>query len=316
MTKPLRIVFMGTPEFAVHVLDRIRKDYGQVVGVVSVPDKPAGRGRKLHSSAVSNYANQHHLPLLQPEKLKSAEFISELTNWQADVFVVVAFRMLPKKVWEIPAKGTFNLHASLLPQYRGAAPINWVIINGETMSGVTTFLIDEKIDTGNILLQEKVDITPTETAGELHDDLMHVGGDLVVKTLKGLEDNTIEAKPQITPPHLKLAPKIFKEDCQINWNSSLQDVYNLIRGLSPYPTAWTHLKQDDSTKTLKIYRVSVEYEKNSYAIGKILIHKDKLAIAHSEGFIYLEEIQLEGKRKMEVHDFLNGFKLTNSTFVF
>ncbi len=316
MTKPLRIVFMGTPEFAVNVLDKITKDYGNVVGVVSVPDKPAGRGQKLRSSAVSTYAKKHNLPLLQPEKLKSSEFISKLEKWQADVFVVVAFRMLPKVVWEIPKKGTFNLHASLLPQYRGAAPINWVIINGETQTGVTTFLIDEKIDTGNILLQEKVKISSTENAGSLHDQLMLIGGDLVVKTLIGIQNDQLTPQPQITPPNLKLAPKIFKEDCLIDWSDSLQTIYNKIRGLSPYPTAWTRLRQNKQEKILKLFAVNIEYANNDYPLGKMLIHHDKLAIAHPEGFVYLDEIQLEGKRKMSVHDFLNGFNLTESTLVF
>lgn len=315
MKSSLRILFMGTPEFAVSVLDKIINTNYNVVGVVTAPDRPAGRGRKLRSSAVSDFAEKNNLNLLKPENLKDDEFLSKIRALNIDVIVVVAFRMLPKVLWSIPKKGTFNLHASLLPQYRGAAPINWAIVNGETESGVTTFLIDEKIDTGNILLKKSIDINPDDTAGDLHDKLMHIGADLVVETLEGLENNTILPKPQIIDKELKSAPKLFKENTKIDWTQSLEKVYNLIRGLSPYPTAWTILSTEDESKTLKIYSAKIIYERHFEKTGRLISKDGKLLVAHSEGYISLKEIQLEGKRKMKAKDFLNGFDITKDSFV-
>lgn len=315
MKSSLRILFMGTPEFAVSVLDKIINTNHNVVGVVTAPDRPAGRGRKLRSSAVSDFAEKNNLNLLKPENLKDDEFLSNIKALDIDVIVVVAFRMLPKVLWSIPKKGTFNLHASLLPQYRGAAPINWAIVNGETVTGVTTFLIDEKIDTGNILLKKSIDINPDDTAGDLHDKLMHIGADLVVETLEGLENNTIKPKPQLIDEELKNAPKLFKENTKIDWTQSLEKVYNLIRGLNPYPTAWTKLCTEDESKTLKIYSAKIIYERHFEKTGRLISKDGKLLVAHSEGYILLKEIQLEGKRKMKAKDFLNGFDITKSTFI-
>lgn len=315
MKSDVRILFMGTPEFAVHILDEIIKSGYHVVGVVSVPDKPAGRGQKMHESAVTQYAKKHDLHLLQPEKLKSEEFIQELKNLDIDIAVVVAFRMLPKIVWQIPKLGTFNLHASLLPQYRGAAPINWAIINGETESGVTTFLIDEKIDTGNILLKEKVDIGPKETAGDLHDKLMHLGGKVVVKTLEGLHENSLFPIPQSESEDLKAAPKIFKTDCEIPWSKSLEEIHHFIRGLSPYPAAWTTISNDGEQKILKIYKAHIQYQQHFVQPKKVVQEKQKLGIAHSEGFVWLEEVQLQGKRRMKALDFLNGFNINETSHI-
>lgn len=313
MKNPLRIVFMGTPHFATSILNDLIKNNFNVVGVISAPDKPAGRGQKMQSSAVAEFAKKEHLNLLQPEKLKSKKFLEDLKKLNADVFVVVAFRMLPKVVWEIPKLGTFNLHASLLPQYRGAAPINWAIINGEHQTGVTTFLIDEKIDTGNILLTKVVDIFPDETAGELHDKLMKNGGELVMETLHRLANNTLSPQPQPNELTLKDAPKIFKDDCKINWSDKLENIFNFIRGLSPYPTAWTEIHQENSVKTLKIYQASIQFDNHFLTSGKLMQVENKLAVIHREGYVFLNEVQLEGKRKMSSQDFLNGFNLTLNT---
>ncbi|MXV38517.1 methionyl-tRNA formyltransferase [Flavobacteriaceae bacterium Ap0902] len=310
MNSELRILFMGTPDFAVHILDYIIKHQYNVVGVVSVPDKPAGRGQKIHSSAVAKYAKKNQLNLLQPEKLKSKAFIQEIKDLDIDVSVVVAFRMLPREVWKLPKLGTFNLHASLLPQYRGAAPINHAIMNGETESGVTTFLIDEQIDTGNILLQESVKIESTDNAGDLHDKLMETGAKLVIKTLEGLEHKTLIPKPQKEAKDIKYATKIFKEDCAIPWDKSLLDIYNFIRGLSPYPVAWTHLYNKGKNRVLKVYKASIEKKNQDLKPGQIIIKDKKMGVAHKDGIIWLEEIQLEGKRRMSALDFLNGNNLS------
>ena len=308
----MKIVFMGTPEFAAICLERIFESEHEVVGVVTVPDKPAGRGQKLAQSAVAKLALEKDLTLLQPEKLKNPEFVNALQDLNADAFVVVAFRMLPKEVWQIPQKGTFNLHASLLPDYRGAAPINWAIINGETESGVTTFLIDEKIDTGNILLNAKVPVLPDDNAGDLHDKLAETGKELIVETLNGLEKGIIvpQAQPEVLVE--KAAPKIFREDCKINWNDSLENVHNKIRGLSPYPAAWTLLKSNDGEKQLKIYRGHFEFaEIDSELINQIVIEKGSVKIVHSQGFYHVEELQPEGKRRMNAQDFVNGLNDKN-----
>lgn len=300
---------MGTPEFAAICLEEILNSKHEVVGVITVPDKPAGRGQKLSQSAVAKLAIEKNLKLLQPEKLKNPEFLEELNSLDTDAFVVVAFRMLPKEVWQIPAKGTFNLHASLLPQYRGAAPINWAIINGETETGVTTFLIDEKIDTGNILLKEKVQILPDDNAGTLHDKLAESGKKLIIETLNGLENNSIQPQPQENPGELKPAPKIFKEDCKIDWSEPIEKIHNKIRGLSPYPAAWTNFIQDNESKSVKIYKGYFEHnQENSDKPGQIKFEKNQIKILLSDGIYYVEELQPEGKKRMTDKDFVNGLQ--------
>ncbi len=315
MKSNLRILFMGTPDFAVHILDSIVKNEFKVVGVVTVPDKPAGRGQRIHESAVAKYAKKHNLNLLQPPKLKAKSFLQNLEDLKVDIAVVVAFRMLPEEVWKLPRLGTFNLHASLLPQYRGAAPINWAIINGETQSGVTTFMIDEKIDTGNILLQEKVEILPTDNAGNLHDNLMHTGADLVIKTIEGLGDESLKAIPQKESSSLKPAPKIFKEDCRIDWTKSIEDIQNLIRGMSPYPASWTMISTQGNEKMLKIYSSNIEKIEHDRVPNSVFKEQNKLGVAHQDGIIWLEEVQLEGKRRMKSLDFMNGYPLDESSQV-
>lgn len=302
----LRILFMGTPDFAVAILDALIKEKFTVVGVITAPDKPAGRGRKINKSAVKKYALQNNLPILQPTNLKNEDFIKELESLNANLQIVVAFRMLPKVVWKMPKYGTFNLHASLLPAYRGAAPINWAIINGETKTGVTTFFIDEKIDTGNIILQEEVLIEDTETVGELHDKLMLLGSKLVVKTVRQIEQNKVETfkQPEIEE---KSAPKIFNTTCEINWKNSLNSIYNLIRGLNPYPTAWTTLVNNDEDIKVKIYDVKKEFETHHYKVGTLLISKKEIKVAVKKGFLIIESLQLSGKRKMDSKSLLNGF---------
>lgn len=303
----MRIVFMGTPEFAAVCLGRILESKHEVAAVVTVPDKPAGRGQKLSRSAVAKLASENNLPLLQPEKLKNPEFIASLKSLNADVFVVVAFRMLPREVWEIPAKGTFNLHASLLPDYRGAAPINWALINGETETGVTTFLIDEKIDTGHILLRKKIPILSGDNAGTLHDKLAEVGKELIIETLNGLEAGTVtpEVQPEVSLP--KPAPKIFREDCKIDWEESLEKIHNKIRGLSPYPAAWTLFEINGEVKQVKIYKGFFEIsEMDSEKNNQIEFEKGKIKVKHREGFYYIEELQPEGRRRMQAQDFING----------
>ena len=308
----LRIVFMGTPEFAVTILDAIFKSNYNIVGVLTAPDKQAGRGRKIHKSAVKVYAEEKGLNILQPTNLKDPLFLKELKALNANLQIVVAFRMLPKVVWEMPAYGTFNLHASLLPNYRGAAPINWAIINGETETGVTTFFIDDKIDTGEMILQDKIDITVHDTAGTLHDKLMHLGAKIVLQTISEIEKGIVTRTPQIFTPELKQAPKIHKETCQINWNWPIKQVYDFIRGLSPYPGAWTILQNNGEEIFLKIFRASMEEDGHTLANGAILSTKKEMKIAVTGGYIHLKEIQLPGKRRMETGDVLNGLKLTDS----
>lgn len=305
--KNMKVLFMGTPEFAAICLQHLIESDHEVVGVVTVPDKPAGRGQKITQSAVAKLALQNNLKLLQPHKLKSPDFIEELNQLQADVFVVVAFRMLPKEVWQIPPKGTFNLHASLLPDYRGAAPINWAIINGETKTGVTTFLIDEQIDTGNILLKEETLILPDDNAGTLHDKLVEIGKKLIVKTLDELENNTIQPKVQPETEIQKNAPKIFKNDCKIDWEDDIENIANKIRGLSPYPVAWTEFVNAQETKQLKIYKGNFKRENIEESNkGKVELSKTEMKVYASNGIYFVEELQLEGKRRMTVQDFING----------
>ena len=302
----LRIVFMGTPDFAVGTLKALLENKCNVVGVITAPDRPAGRGRRLNESAVKKYALANNLTILQPTNLKNEAFLKTLRELNANLQIIVAFRMLPKIVWNMPEFGTFNLHASLLPAYRGAAPINWAIINGEKETGVTTFFIDEKIDTGNIIKQEHLKIGKNETAGELHDRLMDLGSKLVIATVHQIAEGTIETikQPEIEE---KEAPKIFKETCRINWQDSLKNINNKIRGLSPYPAAWTLLQNGNHNIELKIYRASKQKETHEYAIGTIITTKKELKIAVTKGYIHITELQLAGKKKMSTHDLLNGF---------
>ncbi|WP_104381034.1 methionyl-tRNA formyltransferase [Sphingobacterium sp. HMA12] len=304
----MRIIFMGTPDFAVASLEALIQSGEQVVAVVTVPDKPAGRGQKIQESAVKIYATKHQIPVLQPVKLRDEGFLNELRNYQADLQVVVAFRMLPEMVWNMPKYGTINVHASLLPQYRGAAPINHAIMNGEKESGVTTFLLQHEIDTGNILLAEKVAIRETDTAGDLHDNLMHAGARTLLQTIQALKAGTLQPKSQddiVPTTALKHAPKIFKDDCKINWDQPTDVVYNFIRGLSPYPTAFTTLKD----KVLKIYKTEKEQTATAVLPGTIETdQKSYLKFATQDGYISVSELQLEGKKKMNVVDFLKGYR--------
>ena len=308
----MKVVFFGTPDFAVASLKAINecKDHS-IVGVVTSIDKPAGRGKKLRSSAVKNYATEHRLHLLQPESLKSNEFSSQLRDLAADIFVVVAFRMIPESVWSIPKYGTFNLHASLLPQYRGAAPINWVIINDEKETGVTTFLIDEKIDTGNILLNQKINIEKEDNAGSLHDKLMIIGKELVVKTINSIEKRTITPIGQnVVDLELKFAPKLNKENTRINWEKGAKEINSLIKGLSPYPSAWCQLKLNDRILNFKIFKAEIGENLNLGA-GEVLMRKNELTVGTASGTLKLLNVQLEGKRRTAIADFVNGHKQFN-----
>ena len=307
----LKVVFMGTPDFAVTTLKAIQNAEHKIVGIVTNIDKPAGRGKKISTSAVKDYAVEQELNLLQPSSLKDPSFIADLAGLNADVFVVVAFRMLPKVVWSIPPKGTFNLHASLLPNYRGAAPINWAVINREKETGVTTFLIDEKIDTGNILLQEKIALLEGETAGSLHDKLAPLGGEVIVATLNALEKG-IEAQPQKTVGKEKDAPKLTKENTKIDWSKSLLEIEAQINGLSPYPVAWTELYENDTPSRLKIYSAKVELCSHDYPLLSILIENKQMKVAHPQGFLLCESVQMPNKRRMEVKDLLNGYQFDPS----
>jgi len=306
----MKLVFMGTPQFAVASLDELIKAGSEIVGVITAPDKPAGRGQKISESAVKQYAVANGLRVLQPTNLKDPEFLAELRSLDADLQVVVAFRMLPEEVWNMPDKGTINLHASLLPNYRGAAPINWAIINGEKESGVTTFFLKHEIDTGNVLFTEKVTLTGHETAGDLHDRLMHKGAGLLVKTVKAVESGRYNEHPQASlhseDAELKNAPKIYKDDCKIDWNRPVIEVYNLIRGLSPVPTAFTEL----NGKTLKIYRADYQETEPGVQPGGFLTdNKSHLKFAAKDGFISVTDVQLEGKKRMEIAEFLRGVRL-------
>ena len=308
----MKVVFFGTPDFAVASLKAINEcmDHS-IVGVVTSVDKPAGRGKKLRSSAVKNYAAEHKLHLLQPENLKSNEFISQLHDLSADIFVVVAFRMMPKSIWSIPKHGTFNLHASLLPQYRGAAPINWAIINDEKETGVTTFLIDEKIDTGNILLSQKINIEKEDNAGSLYDKLMTIGKELVIETLNCIESGVIKPiKQHVKDLELKTAPKLNKENTRINWKKEAKEINSLIKGLSPYPSAWCQIKLNDRLLNFKIFRAEIGEDLNLGA-GEVLMGKNELTVGTASGTLKLLDIQLEGKRRAAIADFINGHKQFN-----
>lgn len=318
--KDIRIVYMGTPDFAVPTLDALVQGGYNVVGIITMPDKPAGRGHKVQYSPVKEYALAHDLPLLQPEKLKDEAFLEQLRQWKADLQIVVAFRMLPEVVWAMPRLGTFNLHAALLPQYRGAAPINWAVINGETETGATTFFLSHEIDTGRIILKRKIPIAPDENVGSVHDRLMEMGKGLVTETV----DLLIEANGDISKietieqetlyddiRELKPAPKIFKETCAIDWNDTARNIFNKVRGLSPYPTAWTELKaaNGDTISPVKIYKVSIVEEGKDKTSSIGLLETDSKTHIHincSDGTIALEELQLPGKKRMDVKSLLNG----------
>lgn len=308
----MKVVFMGTPDFAVSSLNAICQAGYNVVGVVTVPDRQTGRGLKVTYSPVKQYALDHQLPLLQPEKLRDEQFQATLRSWDADIFVVVAFRMLPQSVWAMPSMGTFNLHASLLPQYRGAAPINWAIINGEQETGVTTFMLNERIDEGGILLQRTTPITPDDNAETLHDRLASMGSQLVVETLHGLQQGTLHPKPQPIVTELNLAPKIFKPDCAINWNQQGRRVVDFIRGLSPYPAA-TMLMEDDKgqEQSFKVFQASFQSDANS-AVGQLVTEKKSvLKIGVKDGFLHVLSLQLSGKKRITAEEFLRGHDVKN-----
>jgi methionyl-tRNA formyltransferase len=311
--KDLRIVYLGTPDFAVASLDILVKNGYNIAGVVTAPDKPSGRGQKMSQSAVKEYALAHNLKVLQPEKLKAPEFLDELRALNATLQIVVAFRMLPEAVWNMPVLGTFNLHGSLLPQYRGAAPINRAVMNGEKETGVTTFFLRHEIDTGSIIFQESTPIGPDETAGELHDRLMDIGAGLVLKTVKAIESGEYPRLEQNTLQEggLKHAPKLFKDDCKIDWTLGVDAIHNFIRGLSPYPTAFSSFRTPAGEElSLKIFRSEKEKTAHSFAPGHLLTdHKTFLKAAAQDGFIYLREVQLQGKKRMLTEEFLRGFRV-------
>ena len=325
---------MGTPDFAVEPLRRLVEAGKNIVAVVTMPDKPAGRGHKIQFSPVKEYALSVNLPILQPVNLKDPEFVEQLRSYQADLQIVVAFRMLPEIVWNMPPLGTFNLHASLLPQYRGAAPINWAVINGETETGITTFFLQHEIDTGNIIQQQKIDIAPDDNAGIVHDKLMYLGSDLVLQTVNQIESGNLTSTPQdaiYCPPvlggraqraegvnnsqlstNLKPAPKIFKETCRINFNTTAESVRNLVRGLAPYPAAWIELADaEGNTTNMKIYEVSKELCTPTHPAGRLICDGKKiLKVAVLDGYIHLDQVQLAGKKRMPATDLMRGTDLT------
>ena len=308
----LRIIFMGTPEFAVGILDTIIKNNYEVVGVITAADKPAGRGQKLKFSAVKEYALENNLNLLQPTNLKDESFLEELKSLNANLQIVVAFRMLPKVVWEMPSLGTFNLHASLLPNYRGAAPINWAIINGETKTGVTTFFIDDKIDTGAMILSAETAIDSAENAGQLHDRLMHLGCDTVIETLNVIESGHAVTTIQNDSSDIKTAYKLNKENCKIDWSKSITEIHNLIRGLSPYPAAWCFFSDKDEEWNVKIYEAKAISEEHNHSTGSLICTKKEMKIAVNGGYIQILSLQFPGKKKMTTAELLNGVSFSES----
>ena len=315
MTKKrdLRIVFMGTPDFAVANLKALIDNNYNVVGVITAPDRKAGRGQKLRASAVKTFALEHNLYIMQPKNLKAESFIEALKARKANLQIIVAFRMLPKVVWQMPEYGTFNLHASLLPQYRGAAPIHWAIINGETKTGVTTFFIDEKIDTGAIILKDETKIGNDMTVGELHDELMTIGSKLVIKTVKLIEEDKVSTTIQPKSEDLKTAYKLNRDNCKIDWTQDLDTIYNKVRGLNPFPTAWCYIDNgDDEQLSIKLFGVEKETTTHNYDVGTLHSTKDELKIACDGGYIKVNEMQLPGKRKMDVKSLLNGFEFSKS----
>jgi methionyl-tRNA formyltransferase len=317
----LRIVFMGTPDFAVESLRVLVENNYNVVGVITMPDKPSGRGHKLQQSAVKQYALEQNLPILQPEKLKDESFLNDLHSWKADLQIVVAFRMLPEVVWNMPSLGTFNLHASLLPQYRGAAPINWAIINGDSETGATTFFLTHEIDTGKIILQERIPIGKEDNVGKIHDELMKMGAQLVKKTVDIIIEQKVDAIPQDQFIHdantLKPAPKIFKETCRIDWDQTPEKIHNHIRGLSPYPVAWTelHTLEGEIITPIKIYISHILLEEHQHSIGSICTdNKKQLKVACNNGYIVINELQLPGKKAMKTEELLRGFKFQEGSY--
>lgn len=313
--KDLRIIFMGTPDFAVATLKALVEEGKNIVAVITAPDKPAGRGRKINQSAVKKYAVANGLPVLQPSNLKDPEFLGELKTLEADLQIVVAFRMLPKQVWAMPKYGTFNLHASLLPDYRGAAPINWAIINGDTKTGVTTFFINEDIDTGAIIKQESIEIDATTSVGMLHDQLMSLGSKVVVETVELIEGGEINPIKQQSGTY-RPAPKLNKENCRINWHKPALSIYNHIRGLNPYPGAWTVLENNSEQIEVKIYDGIIIEEAHQYPIGHLVISKKKILVAIEDGFFEIKDLKLAGKRRMETISLLNGYEFHNGSKVF
>lgn len=308
LKQDLKIVFLGTPEFAVESLDRLVKGGYNVVGAITMPDKPAGRGHKLLQSPVKQYAVAHNIPLLQPANLKDPEFVEQLRTWEADLFIVIAFRMLPQVVWQMPPLGTFNLHASLLPRYRGAAPINWAIINGDDKTGVTTFFLKHEIDTGDILRQESIDILPEDDLGIVHDKLMMLGADLTIDTVEHIIAGDLQPIPQeqlLQGEAPTPAPKIFKDTCLIDWTRSARDIHNLVRGLSPYPAAWTNVA---GLVPMKIFKTRV-IDHPDTTPGKITIDGSRLMIDAADGRVEILSLQPEGKRRMDTPDFLRGNRL-------
>ena len=312
----LRIIYMGTPDFAVEPLKTLVEAGKDVVAVVTMPDKPAGRGHKLQFSPVKEYALKAGIPVLQPENLKSPDFLQELASYNADLQIVVAFRMLPEAVWSMPKYGTFNLHASLLPRYRGAAPINWAVINGDKETGITTFFLKHEIDTGNIILQEKVAIDEEDNAGDVHDKLMYLGADLVLKTLKMIEEDNVITRPQ-DDAQASPAPKIFKDTAKLDFDKYAADIRNLVRGMAPYPAAWFNIKsQDGNESMMKIFKVSTEEKNHNYSVGTILTDgKKMLKIACKDGFINLLEVQMAGKKRMAAEDLMRGTNLVGATII-
>ena len=321
--KDLKIIFLGTPEFAVESLDKIVENGYNVVAVVTMPDKPAGRGHNLLQSPVKQYAVSKNIPVLQPVNLKDEDFVEQLRSYGADLFVVIAFRMLPEVVWQMPRLGTFNLHGSLLPDYRGAAPINWPIINGDTKTGVTTFFLKHEIDTGDVIDRMSVEINPEDNLGDVHDRLMSLGADLTLKTLGKILDGTLETKPQSAfadeCQSPRPAPKIFKETCHVDWNRSVVDVHNLVRGLSPYPAAWSVIEDDGplTGRQVKIFETQIDSSSSSNLIpGRmIVIGKDKIAVDCSDGRLLIKKLQLQGKKAMPADEFLRGAKLVNPRLI-
>lgn len=310
----LRIAFMGTPEFAVASLEALLKDTFNVVAVVTAPDRPAGRGRKLRASAVKQSAIAHELPVLQPTNLKDPDFLAELQALEVNLLIVVAFRMLPESIWSFPRYGTFNLHASLLPDYRGAAPINWAIINGETRTGATTFFIEQNIDTGNIIFQEELPINDEENAGQLHDRLKTLGADLVVRTSRAIAEGSVPSRSQKHLKSVKKAPKLNRDTCRIDWNQPMQTIFNLIRGLSPYPAAWSTLVNGSEEKQVKIFTARKTDRPAVGNPGLVRVEGKQLLVNTSDHLIEVLELQLEGKRRMPVVDFINGIEIAKNAF--
>ena len=316
MTKQqLRIIYMGTPEFAVAPLQTLIEQGFNIVAVVTVPDKPQGRGRKIAPSPVKEYAVEHNIPVLQPEKLKNPEFLDELKSYNADLQIVVAFRMLPEVVWAMPKYGTFNLHAALLPQYRCAAPINWAIINGETKTGVTTFLLDKDIDTGRIIMQREIPILPEDNIGTLYDKMMNIGKNVVVETVETIISGNYKSIPQDTlikkDTILRPAPKIFKDDCRLDFSKKCVELHNLVRGLSPYPAAFTTIKVNGKDLNLKVFETKPEPSSNPQPVGTLVTdNKTFLKIACTDGYLIINDLQLEGKKRMKLEEFLRGVKLS------